>query len=441
MKKAISVFMALAMMVSLFTACSGDSQSSGGSSQSTGGESSSSQTSSSETVNDQTGGGEKTELVIWHGFSSASTKPAVEGTFDKFNEAQSDIHVTYEMLPRNDLLKQYTLGVVSGNLPDLGTADNPDYSSLAAIGVFSDITDWFNSWDQKDVFLEDVMASCYYQDKLYGLPFAPNCIGLWCNQAMLDEAGIEAPPATYEELEEAAAKLTKDGVYGFALSAIKTEEGTFQHLPFVMSAGGNILDLSSEESKTGLRTLGRMFENGYISQEALNWTQSDVLQQFMAGNVAMIISGNWNLTTIHSEVPDLEFTISPIPKAEGGNNVTILGGEAIGVTSTTEHPDQALQFLEWFLSKDVNAELVKQCTRFSPRSDITAEDLYPGDEELAIYVELMQDAKPRGPHPKWTEISNVFQVAFQEAWTQTKDIDTAMDEAAQKIAEIDATTK
>lgn len=37
MKKAISVFMALAMMVSLFTACSGDSQSSGGSSQSTGG--------------------------------------------------------------------------------------------------------------------------------------------------------------------------------------------------------------------------------------------------------------------------------------------------------------------------------------------------------------------------------------------------------------------
>ena len=78
-------------------------------------------------------------------------------------------------------MKQYTIGVVSGELPDCGMVDNPDHNSYASMGVFEDITDLYNSWDEA-AFLEGSLNSCYYEDKLYGLPWGNNCLGLFYNK-------------------------------------------------------------------------------------------------------------------------------------------------------------------------------------------------------------------------------------------------------------------
>lgn len=79
--------------------------------------------------------------------------------------------------------------------------DNPDHASYASMGVFEDITDLYNSWDEAD-FMEGSINSCYYDDKLYGLPWGNNCLGLFYNKSMLEEAGVEVP-TTWSELEAA----------------------------------------------------------------------------------------------------------------------------------------------------------------------------------------------------------------------------------------------
>lgn len=437
MRKKFSELLALLLCVSMLAACGGSSTQSSNTAPSA---SESKLASSSAPASSAAKSGPKKKLVIWHGFSSASTKPAIEAMFEKYNKVQDEVVVEYSMLPRNDLLKQYTLGVVSGTLPDLGTADNPDYPSLSAMGVFKDITDWFNGYKDKSVFIKSIIASGYYKNKLYGVPFAPNALALWCNEAMLKEAGISAPPSNFEEFDAAAKKLTKPGVYGFVIGAIKDESGTFQHLPWLMSAGGSLFNLTSNESKKAMNMLDTLFKQGYISKESLNWNQSDALNQFMAGNAAMVLSGNWNVATIRDKAPNLKYTVSKIPADKGGS-VSCLGGELIGVSSACKNPDAALKFIEWFVSKDVNRELVKQCTRFSPRSDISGNDIYPGDAVMSFYEKILPEAYARGPHPKWTEMSNVFQTAYQEAWTGTKTVDAAMENAAKKIKEIDASVK
>ena len=65
-----------------------------------------------------------------------------------------------------------------------------------------------------------------------------NCLGLFYSKDLLDVAGVEVP-TTWSELEDACAKLTTKGVYGLAISAIGNEEGTFQYMPWLLSAGGN----------------------------------------------------------------------------------------------------------------------------------------------------------------------------------------------------------
>lgn len=379
---------------------------------------------------------ERTVLRIWHGFTSETTKPVIEEIFERYNSVQNEVTIVYDAFSSSDLLQAYTLGAVSGELPDIGTNDNPAWTSLCAMGVFASIDDWFESWDEKDKILESTLASGYYNGELYGVPFGPNCLALWCNTDMLEEAGYTKPPTTFEEFVEIAEATTKpeEGVYGFVMGGFKNEAGTFQNLPWLISAGGSIFDLTSDASKSALTMLKDLFDKGCISKESLNWTQSDALNQFIAGNAAMYLSGSWNVATIRNTAPDIRFTCSPIPK--GVDSVSCLGGELIGITTACRNVEAAQDFLEWFLSYDINKEFAQRCTRFSPRSDITAEDLYPGDDVMAVYADLLPNAYARGQHPAWNEVSTVFQNAYQEIYTGAKSVDDAVNEAAKQINDI-----
>ena len=64
------------------------------------------------------------------------------------NAMQDRIHITYEFVAREDLLRQYQMGAISGELPDIGMVDNPDMASYIQMGVFADITDQLNEWGQ-----------------------------------------------------------------------------------------------------------------------------------------------------------------------------------------------------------------------------------------------------------------------------------------------------
>ena len=337
-------------------------------------------------------GGEKTELRIWHGFTSESTKAAVEDIFERYNEVQDEVTIVYDSFSSADLLQAYTLGAVSGELPDIGTYDSSTWQTLCEMGVWT-------------------------------------------------EAGYDEPPKTVEEFVEIAKATTnaEKGVYGYVMGAMKREDVTFQTIPWLKSAGGDVFDLTSAESEKAMNMLRGLYEEGAISQECLNLSQSDALNQFIAGNAAMYLSGSWNVATIRKEAPDLKFTCSAIPKDQ--DSITILGGELIGITSQCKNVEAAQDFIEWFLSEEINTEFCQRCTRFSPRTDVSVEDLYPGDEVMAVYADLLTNAYARGPHPAWSDISSVFQTTCQEIYSGAKDTATSLQEAAAQIQAIDSEYK
>ncbi len=382
--------------------------------------------------------GEKIVLRLWHAYTSESTKAACEGILDAFNESQDKIEIKYDSFSTNDLLQAYALGVISGDLPDLGFNDNPGWASLCEMGVFSSIQDWFNGWEDKDVWLPNICQSGYYNGELYGLPGSPNCLALWCNTEMLKKAGFDAPPKTFDEFYEVAKATTdpQNGVYGFALGGLKNESGTYQNLPWILSAGGSIFDLTSDATVYAVKFLNDLFQNGYCSKESLTWSQSDALNQFLAGNAAMYVSGSWNVATQRKNAPDLQFTCTPLPGLTADSyGYSVLGGELLGITTACQNREAAETFLAWFMSRDTQIKFCSGCTRFSARSDVTAEDLFPGDSLMAVYAELLPTAAVRGPHPAWTEVSGVYQNTYQLIFTGGVDVEA---ELAKAQAQVDA---
>lgn len=377
---------------------------------------------------------EPTEITFWYYMSEDKEGKFVNEAIEEFNNSQDEVHVTAQYLPREELMKQYTIGVVSGELPDCGMVDNPDHASYASMGVFEDITDLYNSWDEAD-FMEGSINSCYYDDKLYGLPWGNNCLGLFYNKSMLEEAGVEVP-TTWSELEAACEKLTTDTCKGLAISAIGNEEGTFQYMPWLLSAGGSVDNLTSDESKESMTYLKDLMDKGYISKECINWTQADAEKQFASGQAAMMINGPWQFSGLSDDAPDLEYGVAKVPKADDGDYASVLGGENVAICKGA-NVEASWKFLTWITSKEESAKICEAIGRYSPRADVDVQEMYKDDPLNATFAEILPTAESRGPSPVWPEISEAIYSAEQEVLSGQKDVDTAMSDAQAKIDALD----
>ncbi|MEG0900832.1 MAG: extracellular solute-binding protein, partial [Clostridia bacterium] len=92
---------------------------------------------------------EKVTLELWHYFGidyDYSDGSVFQRDIDRFNASQDRIQVNYTYVSRDDLMKQYTMGAISGELPDIGMVDNPDMAAYIQMGVFADITDQLTAW-------------------------------------------------------------------------------------------------------------------------------------------------------------------------------------------------------------------------------------------------------------------------------------------------------
>src|SRR5262249_2138039 len=155
--------------------------------------------------------------------------------------------VTYEFVPFHDLKQRLLVGQAAGDLPDVTIIDNPDNAAFAQAGIFVDLTDRVKTWSGNGRFFAGPWNSTLFQCCQYGIPFTSNCLALFYDKAALQKAGV-AVPETWAQLRAAAKTLTTKNRYGLAISAVSTEEGTFQYLPWLLSAGAATDRLDSPEA-------------------------------------------------------------------------------------------------------------------------------------------------------------------------------------------------
>lgn len=375
---------------------------------------------------------EPKEIELWYYWETKKHQESLGRMIDKYNESQDEVVVEAKYIPFADFKKQLSIGVAATQLPDLVIQDAPDMASYAAMDIYADITDQVSEWEFFDQYFDGPIESAKLDGKLYGIPFGSNALGLFYNKNMLEDAGVDVP-TTWEELESAAKALTKDNVYGFAFSSLQNEEGTFNFMPWIWSAGGDSFNINSEAGIKTLDYISGLVEEGVMPKETINWTQGDVLSQFMSGNIAMMINGPWQIPTLEDSDVDFEWDVDFIPKDQ--EFASVLGGENFGVIDG-ENVDESLDFIK-FMSENTE-EYINDFGYIAARADIAAvqfdgEDINPAYQKFS---EIMDIAKPRGPHPLWPEISNAISLSFNEVMTGVNTAEEAAEEAQTTIDEV-----
>ena len=376
---------------------------------------------------------DKKEVVIWDYFETDAQKEMIQSLMDGFNASQDEYEATHVYVPFSDYEKQLTLGIASGELPDLVILDGCSMASFIQLGLFGDISDADINWDE---YIEGPLESTMMDGKHYGIPFATNCTALYYNKDMFDAAGIDYPDenTTWDEFHEMAKALTKDGVYGFGNAATNTDEGTFQCLQWLYTAGGSYTDI--EDGVDAYKLMQEMIEDGSWTKECVNWTQSDVNNNFMAGNLAMQQNGPWQIPGIEANAPDLNYGVTVLPKkdADSGQATSILGGENMGVVNKDD-TSGAEAFLKYYDQTDVMVDAMKQYGSYPPKTEAANDTYWTEDPIQKAFLTQIETSIPRGPSASWPSYSSAIQTGFQEVMTSAKTPEQA---AADTQAAVDA---
>ncbi|MGP3534550.1 sugar ABC transporter substrate-binding protein [Microbacterium sp. RD1] len=280
--------------------------------------------SSSGTPSGDATGFEGVELTVWNNIDFDPYQTLQKGYFESCAE---DLGITVDVQTQSgDYTTSLLQAASSQSLPDIALlSTDTQLPQLASQGVLADLGELGLSTDGQ---AESVAALGEYDGALYGLPVQVEDYALFYNVDAFAAAGIETPPATFEELVTTAKALTTADQQGIALPGIGGDGSTpVYFLPFLLSAGGDPADPESEGSLAAIDLYKQLVADGSLSKEFVNWGW-DSIDQWTSGTAAITVSGPWNL--VDTSIP-FEYATAPIPTLEGEEGKVNLLGYAYGI--------------------------------------------------------------------------------------------------------------
>jgi multiple sugar transport system substrate-binding protein len=225
----------------------------------------------------------------------------------------------------SDLTNKALLAAQQSNSPDVLIVDNPVVSTLAEAGVLTTTDE--NKLDTSKVS-PNLLAAGEAGGKTYGTPIGANTLALYYNKEVLRDAGVDiASIKDWKSLTAALAKVEKAGKKGITFSAVGTEEGSFQFLPWFWGSGAKLTALDSPEATAALNLWSDWLKKGYAPNSVLNNTQTTSWQEFASGDYAFAENGTWQLA--NAEKAGFDYGVLPIPGSDGGNAAAPTGGEFV----------------------------------------------------------------------------------------------------------------
>ncbi len=149
----------------------------------------------------QGGGGEPVTVDWWHITTGEPGKTDFQDVADAYMAEHPNVTIKLTVL-ENEAFKTKLSTTAAADYPDLFQSwGGGIMAAQAEAGLLKDITADIADW--KDTINPGAMSIYQYNGKQYGVPWDMGMIGFWYNKELFEEAGITAPPATWDEYLDA----------------------------------------------------------------------------------------------------------------------------------------------------------------------------------------------------------------------------------------------
>lgn len=300
---------------------------------------------------------EPVTLEFWNGWTGSDGDVLME-MVEKFNET-NPYNITVEMDINPEFLNKIAASFAADEAPALILGAN-NFKDLYD-GYLLPLEELFEQTTlNRDDFIAGYLESCANDGQLFVLPFQVTSRYMYWNKDLFAAAGLdpEAPPATFEQWTEMAAKITNAdaNIYGSGLSY----SSAVTNLAIMQRMGGRFVDYDESGKLVPLITGNA----GYI--KFLNWMndlivsgnnpmETDTSSMFKAGLIGITTDGAW----LNAGLVDAPFSygVGLMPYDDAGKVLpTSVSGFAITKYATDAEKLAAYRFIEWWFNGDENTE-------------------------------------------------------------------------------------
>jgi multiple sugar transport system substrate-binding protein len=328
-----------------------------------------------------------------------------------------------------DLGNKALLAAQQGNAPDVMLVDNPVVSTLVEAGILNKTSDLglATSSIQKNIIGAGTIGGASY-----GVPIGANTLALYYNQKVLSAAGVDpASVKDWNSLTAALKKVKGAGKKGITFSAINTEEGSFQFLPWFWGAGGDLTKLNSDKGVAALALWKQWVDAGYAPKDVLQNTQTTSWQEFATGDYAFSENGTWQLG--NAAKAGFDYGVISIPGQNGGSAPVPTGGEFVTVPVQKDTGRYAVsKKIVTCLTSDTNLLPTDTTLQYvAPTASVQAEQVKQ-NPKLKPWVDAVAAARGRtsgGLGTKYPTISQPMWTAVQAALSGGKSPQDALNTA------------
>jgi multiple sugar transport system substrate-binding protein len=375
-----------------------------------------------------------TSLHVIYAYYSDATAGIMRDVVADFQASNPGVTINAEEIGWDNLQQRLTTDISGNTAPDVAVIATRWLLDWATQGVAEPLDDYASA-SFKSQFYDTLLKPSSVGGKLYGVPFDASTRALYYNKDLLQQAGVAAPPATWDELRIAAGKVKQAGKsYGFAIQGKEIETDTYWYYS-LWSHGGEIVvngksAIASPAGIAATQLYKQLIDEGLTQPTPTAFNRQDVEALFKQGRAAMIATGPWLLGQIKTDAPKLNFGVVGIPK--GTMEATWGGTDSVVMLASGEKKQLAWKFISeaMITPKSVMALTLKE--GFLPVMKVTAED--PAvKSQLGAFTALLPYAQFAPQIPNWEQVVDITIAALQTVYLGRAEPAAALQKAAAQI--------
>ena len=313
--------------------------------------------------------GEPVTIEWWHIQNNDPMKSVWADAVKQYEAANPNVKINVTVLENEAFKAKLTTTMQGGKVPDIFQSwGGGTLKEQADAGLVQDVTEPTKSWLAE---LNPAATGLYNLDgKQYGVPFNLGMVGVWYRKSLFEKAGIDAPPATWDEFLADIQTLKDAGVTPLAVGEKDKWPGMFWWANLSLRiAGKDALAQAGEDGsfdspgfvKAGdeLKRLIDLqpFQKGFL---AAPWDGAGgEAAQIGTGKAAMSLMGQWAPSTFAANAKDADEVLGdlgwfPFPTVDGGAGAaTEQFGGGDGFAIGKDAPPEAVDFVKFLVTSDV----------------------------------------------------------------------------------------
>ncbi|WP_369124061.1 ABC transporter substrate-binding protein [Jiangella anatolica] len=330
-------------------------------------------------------------ITMW---TRAATEAQSQRLVDAYNESHEN-QVELTVIPTDDYLPRVGTAAGAGELPDVLSLDVVFVPQFTTAGAYLDITDRIDALPFADDLAQSHIEVGTLDDAKYVVPHTMDLSVLFYNKNLYEQAGLdpEAPPTTMEEFAEHARAIDALGgdVSGTFFGGNCGGCYVFTWWPSIWASGADVMNEDGTESFLAEPEAQAVYDiwKGLVDDDIVApGTQDEAgptwTGVFPEGNIGVMPMPS---TTLGLMPDTFETGVAPIPGVGGGES-TFVGGDAIGISSNSEIPDAAWNFIAWTLGDEAQVEVVAQNRDVVARTDLASNEYSDQDPRLVTINEV-----------------------------------------------------